>query len=295
MKSLKITQQITKRESDAFMKYLQEISKLNKGNNLTVDEEVELAERIKNGDKRAEKELIERNLKFVISVAKQYQNEFLQLEDLVSEGNYGLIKAARKFDSSRGCKFISYAVWWIRQSILCFLNEHSRSVRLPLNKITQLNKIKKAQEKFEQENQRKPTSEEVLDILEFDLSIEDLNNIFLIDRGCQSLSADVSSNPKTEGYTLEDTIADTDGLKTDYKLDREDSKIVVRQLMSALPDKHKLVIELYYGLTGQEPKTLEEISVELGLTRERIRQVKKDAIRHLSSTKNRRIVQPYCK
>jgi RNA polymerase primary sigma factor len=296
MKQLKIANQITKRETASFNRYLQEVSKLGKNTNLTPDEEVELALKIKNGDKEAETELIERNLRFVISVAKQYQNEGCSLEDLVSEGNIGLIKAARRYDSTRGCKFISYAVWWIRQSIMCYLNENLKGIRLPLNKIGQLNKIKKVQDKFEQIHQRKPTTDETIEILDFDISPEDFENIFLIDKGFQSLNVEVSNNnSKFESFTLENLIPDYTFKKTDEKLEDEDLKLVINNILNNMPKNHRLVIELYYGLNGQEPKSLDEIGEILDLTKERIRQIRKDALKILSKKRNYNLVQSYIK
>jgi len=295
MKSLKITQQITRRDSMSFLRYLQEVSKLNKGKSLTQTEEVELAEKIKNGDTKAETELIERNLRFVISVAKQYQGDGYPLEDLVSEGNFGLIKAARKYDSTKGCKFISYAVWWIRQSILCYLNENARSIRLPLNKISQLAKIKKAQEKFEQKHHRKPTSEEVIESLDFDIKCDDMANMLLIEKGSQSLNADISSNPKAEGFTLEDVIIDFASNATDASMDEQDLQKVVKRILNKTTPKSRLVMEMYYGLNGKHQKTLDEIGVELELTRERIRQIKKDTLKILSNRKNYKLLINYMK
>lgn len=297
MKSLKITQQITKRESESFTKYLQEISRLSKNSTLTPEREAELAERIKKGDKKAEKELIEMNLRFVVSVAKQYQNEGCTLQDLIGEGNIGLVKAARRFDSSRGCKFISYAVWWIRQSILCYLGENARTIRLPVNKIGQLNKIKKAQEKFEQIHHRKPASDELVEFMDFEISADELDKMFLIDKGVQSLNVQVSSagNSKTEGFTLEDLLTDYTVQKTDDCMETQDLKEIVKTILSKLSPNHREVIEMYYGLKGGEPKTLDEISTHLDLSRERIRQIKNSALKYLGSKKNYEIMQHYMK
>jgi len=299
MRALKISQQITKRQSESFQRYLNEIARISKAKTLTGEEEVELAERIKLGDKKAETELIERNLRFVVSVAKQYQNEFCPLEDLVSEGNIGLIKAAKKFDPARGFKFISYAVWWIRQSILCYLSDCSRTIRIPLNKINQINKIKKIQESFEQEYSRKPTTDEIVDILDYEIDSEELERLFSIDGGLQSLNAEIVSNKskKTDGSgtTLEGLLIDYTARNTDENLEDEDLKRIVKEILSKMPYKHRTVIELYYGLTGQEPKTLDEIGRHLDLTRERIRQVKNAAIRYLGNSKNTKLMSPYMK
>ena len=296
MKSLKIAKQITPRNTESVTKYLQELSKLSRNGALTALEEVELAEKIKKGDKAAEEELVKRNLSFVVSVAKQYMTEGVGLNDLINEGNIGLIKAARKFDATRGFKFISYAVWWIRQSILCFINENLRAIRLPLNKIGQLGKIKKAQNKFEQANQRNPTTEELIDLLDFEITQEDLDKMFLIDKGCHSMNAEVSTNnPKAESSTFEDLMPDTEGKRPDEDLENNDLKQIIKKILGNMPENHKRVIELYYGLDGKEPMTLDEIGLRLDLTRERIRQIKKDAERRMGSRRNFNIVQPYFK
>lgn len=297
MKSIKITQQITRRETESIAKYLQDVSKLSKEDNLTIEEELELARKIQLGDKKAENELIERNLRFVISVAKQYQNQGCSLEDLIGEGNCGLIKAAKKYDAERNVKFISYAVWWIRQSILSFLNENINAIRLPLNKVSQISKIKKVREKFEQVHNRKPTTYEISEELNFEISEEDLNRIFLIDQNIQSLNVVMSnkSNSSSETFTLEDSLSNSDELGTDEHLDNEDLKQIIKRMLHQIPSKQKTVIELYYGLTGKEPKTLDEISEYLGLTRERIRQVKNDAMENLCNQTNFLLSQPYFK
>lgn len=298
MRSLKITNQITKRESESFAKYLQEISKLNKNDNLTADEEVELAKRIKQGDAKAEKELVERNLRFVVSVAKQHQFEGCELGDLVNEGNIGLIKAARKFDTTRGCKFISYAVWWIRQSILCYLSDNARSIRLPLNKIGQLNKIKKAQDKFEQINQRKPTTDELIDMLDFEMSAEEIDKLFMLDKGVQSIDTQITKhngNSKSEDFTLEDLLIDYTAKTADEDMETEDLKNIVRNILNKMHVNQRTVIEMYYGLNGGEPRTLDEIAEHMELSRERIRQIKNTAVRILGSAKNHDMVRPYMK
>jgi RNA polymerase primary sigma factor len=298
MRSLKITNQITKRESESFAKYLQEISKLNKNDNLTADEEVELAKRIKQGDEKAEKELVERNLRFVVSVAKQHQNQGCELGDLVNEGNIGLIKAARKFDTTRGCKFISYAVWWIRQSILCYLSDNARSIRLPLNKIGQLNKIKKAQDKFEQIHQRRPSTDEVIEMLDFEMSAEEIDKLFMLDKGIQSINTQLtnhSGNSKSEDFTLEDLLIDYTAKNADEDMETEDLKNIVKKILNKMHPNQKTVIEMYYGLSGGEPKTLDEIAEHMELSRERIRQIKNNAVKILGSAKNHDMVRPYMK
>lgn len=298
MRSLKITNQITKRESESFAKYLQEISKLNKNDNLTADEEVELAKKIKQGDTKAEKELVERNLRFVVSVAKQHQFEGCELGDLVNEGNIGLIKAARKFDTTRGCKFISYAVWWIRQSILCYLSDNARSIRLPLNKIGQLNKIKKAQDKFEQINQRRPSTDELIDMLDFEMSAEEIDKLFMLDKGVQSIDTQITKhngNSKSEDFTLEDLLIDYTAKNADEDMETEDLKNIVKKILNKMHPNQKTVIEMYYGLSGGEPKTLDEIAEHMELSRERIRQIKNNAVKILGSAKNHDMVRPYMK
>ncbi|MFA5369054.1 MAG: RNA polymerase sigma factor RpoD/SigA [Candidatus Paceibacterota bacterium] len=298
MRSLKITKQITVLESKSFEKYLQEIGKLNRKNSLTAEEEVELAERIKKGDKKAEKELIERNLRFVVSVAKQYQHECCQLEDLVSEGNIGLVTAARRFDLTRGYKFISYAVWWIRQSILCYLSENARSIRLPLNKVGQLNKIKKAQEKFEQIHHRRPSSEEIIETLDFEMSAEGVDTLFMLDKGAQSLNVKISNNgsgSNSEDLTLEDLLIDYTAKAADEDMEMKDFKEIVKKILNKMQPNQKTVIEMYYGLNGGEPRTLDEIANHMDLSRERIRQIKNSAVKVMGSARNHEIVRPYMK
>lgn len=277
MRQLKITKQITNRESQSFNKYLNEISQL-KGP-LTPDEEIELAERIKKGDKKAEDELVLRNLRFVISVAKQYQGYDVPLEDLVNEGNYGLIKAARRFDSTMGYKFISYAVWWIRQAILQYLNENARAIRLPLNKITQLNKIKKAQLSLEQELNREPELDEIMERLKYSIKREAVETVLSMERGLKSLDADNNNNGKdSDEFRLKDILEDPNQETTDNKMLVEDQKIEIDRLIKKLPPRHQTVIIQYYGLDRQGERTLEEIANGIDLTRERVRQIKNDAL-----------------
>jgi len=291
MRNLVIIPQITKKNSDSFVTYLQEIKRLGKKGNLTKVQEGELAQKISFGDTKAETELIERNLKFVISVAKQYQGYNCQLEDLVSEGNIGLIKAARRFDVSKECKFISYAVWWIRASILCYLNKNSRPIRLPIKKIAQLSIIKKFQAKFEQEFNRKPSTDEILDGMEIDMDFDQISNVFSINRGVQSLNNSISSDFEINGDTLESKISDEPQINS--VLNEEDVKSVIKRILNKIPEKNKVVVELYYGLNGRKTHTLYEIGQQLQLTKERIRNIRNDALRHMGMKKNRNFLKQY--
>ena len=295
MKAIKIQSAITNRDTASFQRYLIEVQKCGKKGNLTPDEEVELVIKIKQGDIQAERELLLRNLKFVITVAKQYQVYNCELQDLINEGNIGLIKAARKFDETRGYKFISYAVWWVRQSIIAFLNEQGRSVRLPLNKIGQLNKIKKLEEKFEQENCRKPSYDEIIEFMDYETNAEDLSKLFVIDRGIQSLNNDLSQSYKSEGFTLEDTLVDTNSKRTDEALDQSDLKMVLNTALKNMSHNHREVVILHFGLNGGEPLTLEEIGTRLELTRERIRQLKNESLRFLGNKRNSKVLSQYLK
>lgn len=288
MKSLKITPQITKRETESFVKYLQEVNKIGKTHKLTKEEEIVLAQRIKNGDKKAEDELVKSNLKFVISVAKQYQSEGVELGDLVNEGNIGLINAARKFDSDKNIKFISYAVWWVRQSILCYLNQDARFIRLPLNKISQLNKIRKIEEKFEQKHRRKPSNAEIIETLEIEMDSNSLSDLFMLNKRTQSLDITPSSNDvKSDNFTLKDLLIDVDSFGSEELSNKDDLKIITNNLLKKVSPIQKQILEMYYGLTGQEPKTLDEIGAHFDLTRERIRQLKNTSIRRLSNKRNK--------
>jgi RNA polymerase primary sigma factor len=277
MRQLKISKQITNRDSLSFGKYLTEVSQI-KGP-LTPEEETNLAERIKKGDKKAEDELVLRNLRFVISVAKQYQGYEVQIGDLVKEGNYGLIKAARKFDATMGNKFISYAVWWVRQTILQYLSEHSRSIRLPLNRVTQLNKIKKTQMILEQELAREPEVDEIFERLEGKVKMEDIESVLLMDKSVRSLDADNNRDSKDgDDFRLKDILQDPNQEDTDAKMLLNDQKFEVSRVVKKLSPIYQTVIIQYYGLDRKGERTLEEISQEIGLTRERVRQIKNDAI-----------------
>ena len=273
MRQLKITKSITNRESASLDKYLQEIGREDL---ITVEEEVELAQRIRAGDRIALEKLTRANLRFVVSVAKQYQNQGLSLPDLINEGNLGLIKAAEKFDDTRGFKFISYAVWWIRQSILQALAEQSRIVRLPLNQVGSLNKINKAFSKFEQENERKPSPEELADVL--DIPVDKIADTMKVSGRHISVDA-----PFVEGEdnSLLDVMINDDSPNADRVLINESlSKEIERVLAFTLSDRERDIVKKFFGI-GVTEMTLEEIGDEFGLTRERVRQIKEKAIRKL--------------
>ncbi|MDD4992677.1 MAG: RNA polymerase sigma factor RpoD/SigA [Paludibacter sp.] len=273
MRQLKITKSITNRESASLDKYLQEIGREDL---ITVEEEVELAQRIRAGDRIALEKLTRANLRFVVSVAKQYQNQGLSLPDLINEGNLGLIKAAEKFDETRGFKFISYAVWWIRQSILQALAEQSRIVRLPLNQVGSLNKINKAFSKFEQENERRPSPEELADVL--DIPVDKIADTMKVSGRHISVDA-----PFVEGEdnSLLDVMINDDSPNADRVLINESlSKEIERVLAFTLSDRERDIVKKFFGI-GVAEMTLEEIGDEFGLTRERVRQIKEKAIRKL--------------
>ena len=285
MRQLKITKQVTNRETASLDKYLQEIGKVEL---ITADEEVELAQRIKAGDQRALEKLTKANLRFVVSVAKQYQNQGLTLPDLINEGNLGLIKAAQRFDETRGFKFISYAVWWIRQSILQALAEQSRIVRLPLNKIGSINKINKAYASLEQQRERPPSAEEIatkLEMSEMDVK-ESLRN------SGRHVSMDA---PLVEGEdsNLYDVLNSDDSPNPDDDLMVDSLRTEIERSLATLTPREGDVIRLYFGLNGQHPLTLEEIGEKFDLTRERVRQIKEKAIRRLKHTSRSKILKTY--
>lgn len=278
MRQLKITKSITNRESESLEKYLQEIGHEEL---LSTDEEVELAQRIKNGDRRALERLTRANLRFVVSVAKQYQNQGLSLADLINEGNLGLIKAAEKFDETRGFKFISYAVWWIRQSILQAISDQSRLVRLPLNKVGWVNKINKALSKFEQANERRPSIEELQE--ETDLPREKIDEAMNI--SSRHLSMDAPFTDGEEGSLL-DIMENTDTPMADRELVMESLREEIAQALKALNERERKVLEAFYGI-GQPELNLDEIGEKFGLSRERVRQIKEKALRSLrAKTRN---------
>ena len=284
MRQLKITKSITNRESASLDKYLQEIGKEDL---ITVEEEVELAQRIRKGDQKALEKLTRANLRFVVSVAKQYQNQGLSLPDLINEGNLGLIKAAEKFDETRGFKFISYAVWWIRQSILQALAEQSRIVRLPLNQVGSLNKINKAFSRFEQENERRPSPEELADSL--DLPAEKVADTLRVSGRHISVDA-----PFVEGEdnSLLDVLGNDDSPIADRTLINESLSTEVERALSTLTERERDIIKLFFGINTQE-MTLEEIGEKFGLTRERVRQIKEKAIRRLRHSSRSKLLKTY--
>ncbi|MGC9332327.1 MAG: sigma-70 family RNA polymerase sigma factor [Bacteroidales bacterium] len=284
MRQLKITKSITNRESASLDKYLQEIGREEL---ITVEEEVELAQRIKQGDQLALEKLTRANLRFVVSVAKQYQNQGLSLPDLINEGNLGLIRAAEKFDETRGFKFISYAVWWIRQSILQALAEQSRIVRLPLNQVGSLNKINKAFARFEQEHERKPTSEELGK--ELDLPSEKVSDTLRVSGRHVSVDAPFVAD---EENSLLDVLENTDSPSADNSLIGESLSREVERALATLTDRERDIVRYFFGINCQE-KTLEEIGQEFSLTRERVRQIKEKAIRRLRHTSRSKLLKPY--
>lgn len=279
MRQLKITKSITNRESASLEKYLQEISHQDL---LTVDEEVELARRIRQGDKKALEQLTKANLRFVVSVAKQYQNKGLSLPDLINEGNVGLIKAAEKFDETRGFKFISYAVWWIRQSILQAIAEQSRIVRLPLNQVGSVNRIARELSKFEQEFERRPSVEEMMERV--DLPEDKVSAAMKMNGHHVSMDAPFSDD---EDGSLLDVLSNDDTPDTDDQLVKESLREEITRALGILNDRERKVLKAVYGIEGAE-MTLEEISEKYDLTRERVRQIKEKALRRLRhSTKNK--------
>ncbi|SFA77412.1 MULTISPECIES: RNA polymerase sigma factor RpoD/SigA [Flavobacterium] len=285
MRQLKITKQVTNRETASLDKYLQEIGKVDL---ITADEEVELAQRIKAGDQAALEKLTKANLRFVVSVAKQYQNQGLTLPDLINEGNLGLIKAAQRFDETRGFKFISYAVWWIRQSILQALAEQSRIVRLPLNKIGSINKINKMYALLEQSNERPPSAEEIAK--ELDMTVNDVKES--MKNSGRHLSMDA---PLVEGEdsNLYDVLRSGESPNPDRELIIESLRTEIERSLETLTPREADVVRLYFGLADQHPMTLEEIGETFDLTRERVRQIKEKAIRRLKHTSRSKILKTY--
>lgn len=286
MRQLKIVKSITNRESASLDKYLQEIGREGL---IVVEEEVELAQQIRKGDRRALDKLVRANLRFVVSVAKQYQNQGLSLPDLINEGNLGLIKAAEKFDETRGFKFISYAVWWIRQSILQALAEQSRIVRLPLNQIGSLNKINKALAKFEQENERRPSVDELAEKLGQNDQVEKIAETLKISGRHVSVDA-----PFVEGEdnSLLDVLVNDDSPIADNTLMDESLLVEINRALSTLTPRESEIVKLFFGIGGQE-MTLEEIGVKFGLTRERVRQIKEKAIKKLKQDSKNRLLKSY--
>lgn len=286
MRQLKITKSITNRESQSLEKYLQEIGKVDL---LTPEEEVDLAKRIKQGDQIALEKLTKANLRFVVSVAKQYQNQGLSLSDLINEGNLGLIKAAQRFDETRGFKFISYAVWWIRQSILQALAEQSRIVRLPLNKVGSLNKINKAFSELEQQYEREPSPEELAELLE--ITTDEVETTLGVAARHVSMDA-----PFVEGEdnSLLDVLENNSMPGTDTHLEYADSlRREIERSLGTLTDRQCDVIKLYFGIGVEHPMSLEDIGDKFGLTRERVRQIKDKAINKLRATSRSKLLKGY--
>jgi len=285
MRQLKITKQVTNRETASLDKYLQEIGKVDL---ITAEDEVELAQKIRKGDDRALDKLVKANLRFVVSVAKQYQNQGLTLPDLINEGNLGLIKAAQRFDETRGFKFISYAVWWIRQSILQALAEQSRIVRLPLNKIGSINKINKMYASLEQEHERAPSASEIASHLE--MSEDDVKES--MKNAGRHVSMDA---PLVEGEdsNLYDVIRSGESPIPDRDLMTESLRTEITRALATLTPREADVVQLYFGLGDEHPMTLEEIGEQFDLTRERVRQIKEKAIRRLKHTSRSKILKTY--
>ena len=285
MRQLKITKQVTNRETASLDKYLQEIGKVEL---ITADEEVELAQRIRQGDMAALEKLTKANLRFVVSVSKQYQNQGLSLPDLINEGNLGLIKAARRFDETRGFKFISYAVWWIRQSILQALAEQSRIVRLPLNKIGSINKINKTYAKLEQEFEREPNAEEIAEVL--DLTEAEVKESMKNAGRHVSMDAPLVQDEDNNMY---DVLKSDEVVTPETQLLYESLRKEIDRAISTLTPREADVVRLYFGLNGGHPMTLEEIGEKFDLTRERVRQIKEKAIRRLKHTSRSKILKSY--
>jgi RNA polymerase primary sigma factor len=285
MRQLKITKSITNRESASLDKYLQEIGREEL---ITAEEEVILAKKIKDGDQSALEKLTRANLRFVVSVAKQYQNQGLSLPDLINEGNLGLIKAARRFDETRGFKFISYAVWWIRQSILQALAEQSRIVRLPLNQVGSLNKINKAYSKLEQEFEREPSAEELADIL--DIPIDKVSDTMKVSGRHVSMDAPFANG---EESSLLDVLVNLDSPKADTGLMNESLSKEIDRALTTLTERERDVVKLFFGIGINHGLTLEEIGDKFDLTRERVRQIKEKAIRRLRHSSRSKLLQQY--
>jgi len=285
MRQLKIVKQVTNRETPSLDKYLQEIGKVEL---LTMGEEVELAAKIKKGDVKALEKLIKANLRFVVSVSKQYQNQGLSLPDLINEGNVGLIKAAQRFDETRGFKFISYAVWWIRQSILQALAEQARIVRLPLNKIGSINKINRAFAELEQIYEREPTVQEIAGILE--MASDDVKEA--MKTAGRHVSMDAPINDDEDG-TLYDVLMSKDALSPDNGLLNDSLRKEIERVLSLLSPREANIIRLYFGLNTKYQYTLEEIGQEFQLTRERVRQIKEKAIKRLKNVTRNKLLKTY--
>ena len=286
MRQLKITKAITNRENASLDKYLQEIGHEEL---ISAEEEVELARRIKTGDRKALEKLTKANLRFVVSVAKQYQNQGLSLPDLINEGNIGLLKAAEKFDETRGFKFISYAVWWIRQSILQAIAEQGRVVRLPLNQVGSVNRINKVLSKFEQENERRPSVDEIAD--KTDLPHEKIEDVLKVNTRQVSVDAPMADGDGTSTSMIDFMQSDSDS-STDEELLKESLRAEIASALSVLNDRERNVIEAFYGI-NQPECTMEEIGKKYGLTRERVRQIREKAIRRLKQNTQNKMLKAY--
>lgn len=285
MRQLKITKQVTNRDTQSLDKYLHEIGKVDL---LNTEQEVSLARQIKEGDLEALNRLIKANLRFVVSVSKQYQNQGLSLPDLINEGNLGLIKAAQRFDETRGFKFISYAVWWIRQSVLQALAEQARIVRLPLNKIGSINKINKTFSRLEQRYEREPSNDEIAK--ELDLSLKDIKVSMLSSGRHVSMDAPLSQG---EDGNMYDVIYNKDLPGPDKSLLNDSLRKEIERALTTLSQREGDIVRFYFGLNGNQPHTLEEIGERFGLTRERVRQLKEKAIRRLKHTSRCKILRTY--
>ena len=284
MRQLKITKAITNRENASLDKYLQEIGHEEL---ISAEEEVELARRIKTGDRKALEKLTKANLRFVVSVATQYQNQGLSLPDLINEGNIGLLKAAEKFDETRGFKFISYAVWWIRQSILQAIAEQGRVVRLPLNQVGSVNRINKVLSKFEQENERRPSVDEIAD--KTDLPHEKIEDVLKVNTRQVSVDAPMADG---DGTSMIDFMQSDSDSSTDEELLKESLRAEIASALSVLNDRERNVIEAFYGI-NQPECTMEEIGKKYGLTRERVRQIREKAIRRLKQNTQNKMLKAY--
>ena len=285
MKQLKITKSITNRDVGTLEKYLQDIAKESL---ITPEEEVELAQRIKEGDQRALDRLVKANLRFVVSVAKQYQNQGLSLQDLINEGNLGLIKAAQRFDETRGFKFISYAVWWIRQSILQAVAEQARIIRLPLNQVGAVSKLKKTAAMLEQEYQRKPSTAE----LAKELDIPEAKVQSLMGMNMRQISTDAPLDDEDEGSFL-DVYVDQDSAATDEAVENESDHNAIKHALSMLSDKDRQVINMYYGIGTAREYSLDEIALTMGISRERTRQIRDRVLKRLKTGSNSALYQMY--
>lgn len=284
MRQLKIIKSITNRENASLDKYLQEIGHEEQ---ISAEEEVELAHRIKNGDRKALEKLTKANLRFVVSVAKQYQNQGLSLPDLINEGNIGLLKAAEKFDETRGFKFISYAVWWIRQSILQAIAEQSRVVRLPLNQVGSVNKIKRILNQFEQENERRPSIDEIAE--QTDMPHEKIEDVLKVDTHQVSVDAPMTEG---DGASMLDFMPNDSEPSTDNELVMESMREEIALALSVLNERERNVVEAFYGI-NQPECTMEEIGNKYGLTRERVRQIREKAIRKLKQNTKNKLLKAY--